>query len=210
MTLSQYYPSYVQHPGYGPPVQYQHMKVVKPSSITWSWDPKGGAELPAMEHEVIKVPVGTPYIGRGAHRSGPPPGYPRVGCTMELVSVLAGDQWTDHPHTTHRALTSLMINTNDFLPNNERQKMLELVPRLLDTKLPIDENLEDLIFRSHQQAYRIGSRASAEMRWAYPVEADLLLRNAQSVLDEFDKRLNRPTRKMDDQTLTQLMMALAA
>lgn len=202
---SQYYPSYVQHPGYGPPVQYQSVKVAKPSSMTWSWDPKDDFSLPAMEYEVVKVPVGTPYIDRGSHRMR----VPGIGCTMELVSALAGEVWTDHPGTAHPDLTRLMINTNDVLPDDERQKMLELVPRLLDTNIPFDRELEELIRRSHEQAYRIGQEYLSGSGLS-PAASHLLLRNAQHLLDEFDKRLNRPTRKMDDQALTRLMTALAA
>lgn len=194
---------YTYGPGYAPPVQYKYMKVPKPSSVLWSFDPKADHSLPAMEYEVVKVPVGTPYVDRGNHpyiQAGPV----RLGCTMEMVSVLAGERWTDRPHTTHPGLALLMVKTNDLLPDKARQEMLELVPRLLDTNVLLDRELSGLILRGFEQAERIGYSTSPLS------ETHDMLENVRYLLDAFDKRLGRPTRKMDDRTLTKLMTALAA
>lgn len=199
--------SYSINEAYAPPLKYEYKMVPKASPVSWSLDPSDGFTLPSFEVEMIKVPVGTPYVDRGHHRVR----HPGVGCTMEMVSALAGERWTDHPYTAHPRLARLMINTNDILPHDARQKMLEFVPRLLGTRnVFLDVELESMINQFGNEAYRIWSNARETGLEPNPVEAERMLRNTRRLLDEFDRSLGRPARKMDDQVLNQLMLALAA
>jgi hypothetical protein len=186
---------------------------VQPISVTWSWSAiNASPAYPTVNYDMVEIPPGQPFIGRGSHRVNLQTAHGmRVGCTMEMVSALAGERWTDHPATAEPGLTKLMIRTNDMLPDRARQEMLELVPRLLDTNgVTFDWDLEKLLRQSWQQAEVIGHQAVMDARVVDPSGARFLLGNARDLLDEFDRRLGRPTPKLDDQVLTQLMMALAA
>lgn len=61
-----------------------------------------------------ELPETLPILSRGKHLN------PRDGaCVMELVSVLAGERWSDHPRCTHPALAELARLVNDALPEGE-------------------------------------------------------------------------------------------
>lgn len=61
-----------------------------------------------------EVPETLPILSRGKHLN------PRDGaCVMELVSVLAGERWSDHPRCTHPALAELARLVNDALPEGD-------------------------------------------------------------------------------------------
>lgn len=187
----------------------QYKLVPKVQSISWG-DPTD-LDAADFQYEVVRVPVGTPFVGRGNHPFYQPDRVDmRIGCTMELVSVLAGERWTDHPQTAPRELTQAMILVNDKLPDHQRQRMLELVPRLVGTNTNTygfngnwDEDFEHLLNRVVQYAWRLRPEAVNG-------EIEYVLRSAHNLLDMFDQRTGRPTRKLDEQVLTRLMTALAA
>jgi hypothetical protein len=69
------------------------------------------------------VPDGVPILSRGRHRS------PRRGaCFMEFASFLAGERWSDHPRCTHPLLAELAREVNDLVGDEERQKLVRLIP----------------------------------------------------------------------------------
>ena len=69
------------------------------------------------------VPDGVPVLSRGRHRS------PRRGaCFMEFASFLAGERWSDHPYCTHPLLAELARDVNDLVGDEERQKLVRLIP----------------------------------------------------------------------------------
>lgn len=71
------------------------------------------------------LPV-VPLLSRGKHRR------PRSGaCVMEFASFLAGERWSDHPACTHPLLSELARQINDFISDEARQALAELVPDLI-------------------------------------------------------------------------------
>lgn len=50
---------------------------------------------------------------------------------MEYASYLAGEKWSDHPSCTHPLLGELARQINDFISNETRQTLAELVPDLI-------------------------------------------------------------------------------
>ena len=50
---------------------------------------------------------------------------------MEYASYLSGEKWSDHPACTHPLLGELARQVNDFISDEGRQSLLELVPDLI-------------------------------------------------------------------------------
>jgi hypothetical protein len=72
------------------------------------------------------LPDGIPVLSRGRHRS------PRRGaCFMEFASMLAGEQWSDHPTCTHPVLADLARQVNDNTSDVERQQLTPLIPSVV-------------------------------------------------------------------------------
>jgi hypothetical protein len=72
------------------------------------------------------VPDGIPVLSRGKHRS------PRRGaCFMELASVMAGEQWSDHPSCTHPLLGHLARLVNDHTSDGDRHLLAPLIPSVV-------------------------------------------------------------------------------
>src|SRR5262245_13855634 len=56
------------------------------------------------------------------------------GCVMQIVDWIAHDgSWTDQPECVHPVFQRLAVRANDDLPDGERQKLLDLIPRLMNT-----------------------------------------------------------------------------
>jgi hypothetical protein len=67
-------------------------------------------------------------LGRGRHRD------PREGlCLLELVSSLAGEPWTDHPHCVHPVLASIARRVNDACGDAFRDRLIPLALPLIGT-----------------------------------------------------------------------------
>lgn len=50
---------------------------------------------------------------------------------MEYASYLAGEKWSDHPACTHPLLAELARQVNDFISDDARQELAELVPDMI-------------------------------------------------------------------------------
>ncbi len=50
---------------------------------------------------------------------------------MEYASYLSGEKWSDHPACTHPLLGELARQVNDFISDEGRQALLEVVPDLI-------------------------------------------------------------------------------
>jgi hypothetical protein len=50
---------------------------------------------------------------------------------MEYTSYLAGEKWSDHPACTHPLLGELARQVNDFISEDARQSLVELVPDMI-------------------------------------------------------------------------------
>lgn len=47
---------------------------------------------------------------------------------MEFASYLAGERWSDHPACTHPVLAALARDVNDFVGDEHRAQLVELIP----------------------------------------------------------------------------------
>lgn len=75
---------------------------------------------------MTRIPDGLPVLSRGRHRR------PRQGaCAMELVSVLAGERWSDAPRCTHPLLSRLARAVNDTTSDAGRGGLVPLLPDLV-------------------------------------------------------------------------------
>ena len=71
----------------------------------------------------VTLPDVVPVLSSGKHRN------PRKGaCFMEMASYLAGERWSDHPACTHPLLASLARLVNDSLPDQDRPRIVGLIP----------------------------------------------------------------------------------
>jgi len=75
----------------------------------------------------IKNPI-VPWLRNG---SGATPGD--GGCVMQVIDWLSSKGWTDRPKCVHPYLRHLAIMANDALVDGERQKLVDLIPRLMNT-----------------------------------------------------------------------------
>jgi hypothetical protein len=67
-------------------------------------------------------------LDSGRHRD------PREGrCLLELVSVVAGERWSDHPRCVHPVLGSIARRVNDACSDAARDELIPLVPALIGT-----------------------------------------------------------------------------
>lgn len=74
------------------------------------------------------IPDAMPTLARGCHRPGE-----GSGCVMEYISLLAGEEWSDHPSCTHEVLAEVARAVNDRLENGERHRLVPLIGRLFGT-----------------------------------------------------------------------------
>ena len=65
-------------------------------------------------------------LSRGKHRR-----LRQGACVMEYASYLAGEKWSDHPACTHPLLAELARQVNDFISDEARQALVELVPDVI-------------------------------------------------------------------------------
>jgi hypothetical protein len=138
------------------------------------------------------VPELVPILSSGKHRS------PRKGaCLMELVSLLAGERWSDHPGCTHSLLATLARHVNDCTSDQARSRLAVLAPSMVG--LAGDEI---------QVEVRIALRCA---RTALPVVAAerqramaVAILAGERVLDELDRR---PTGSLEEASRSALSQA---
>lgn len=61
------------------------------------------------------------------------------GCIMQVIDWISTGGWTDTPACVHPTLVAWGIAANDGLPPEERQQLLTLVPRLMQTAYASEE-----------------------------------------------------------------------
>lgn len=70
----------------------------------------------------------TVRLGKGKHHS------PDQGaCVMELASMLAGEPFSDHPHSVSRPIASFLRRYNDLLDDRRRQDLYPYAARAVGT-----------------------------------------------------------------------------
>ena len=78
-------------------------------------------------------------LAKGGHSS------PEAGtCIMEAVSLIAGEPFTDHPACVSPVLGAFGRALNDVLPDDERQALIRLVPLLVGTVDPAQDQVDGL------------------------------------------------------------------
>src|SRR4051812_19148304 len=70
-------------------------------------------------------------LSSGRHRS-PDDG----ACVMELVSMLAGENFTDHPSTACPVISSFLRSYNDAVGDADRQALLACASLVVDSRCP--------------------------------------------------------------------------
>ena len=55
-------------------------------------------------------------------------------CLMEAVAYVAGESWSDSPECTCPVLASYGRALNDYMPDDQRQRLIPLIPKLIGTK----------------------------------------------------------------------------
>ncbi len=68
-------------------------------------------------------------LDKGSH-SNPESGF----CLLEVVSMFANEPFGDHPQCVCPVLAAFGRSWNDSLPNNQRQRLKQYIPRLLNTR----------------------------------------------------------------------------
>lgn len=77
----------------------------------------------------LNIPDGMPSLAAGRHT-------PQDGkaCVMEMVSVLAGEEWSDAPRCVHPILRTLAIRVNDSIDDSQRHVLVPLIGRFFNTE----------------------------------------------------------------------------
>ena len=86
--------------------------------------------------------LNVPFLRRG---SGLRPS--EGGCIMQVVDWIHNGTWTDSPRCVHLGLRTLAINVNDTVDDGERQRLLDLAPRLIGTDTLTEEQSIRIITR---------------------------------------------------------------
>jgi hypothetical protein len=55
------------------------------------------------------------------------------GCIMQVIDWINREEWTDRPPCVHPVIRALAININDSADDQQRQKLLDLAPRMMNT-----------------------------------------------------------------------------
>ena len=77
----------------------------------------------------MNTPDFLPILSHGNHPAGPETG----ACVMEMVSFLAGEEWTDKPACVSIAIRREAISINDLVSDDNRQKIALMIPRFMNT-----------------------------------------------------------------------------
>lgn len=99
---------------------------------------------------MTNIPDFIPVLSHGGH------GDPKNGaCVMEMVSFITGEKWTDHPRSVHAALAEIARNTNDFVSDDNRNVIANLIPRFIGTDKIKDkkqyQNLIEVKLKAHPE-----------------------------------------------------------
>lgn len=79
------------------------------------------------------------------------------GCVMQIVDWIHRNEWTDDPPCVHPVIRHFAIAVNDQLDDEGRQRLLDLVPRMMNTAVtPDDDGLtRELLGYLARQVYPI-------------------------------------------------------
>lgn len=77
---------------------------------------------------MTQIPDYLPALASGQHDAGS-----GQACVMEYVSVLAGEEWSDHPKCTDPVLAAAARSVNDWMTDEGRHLIVPLIGRLFGT-----------------------------------------------------------------------------
>jgi hypothetical protein len=143
--------------------------------------PLQGTEVP--DGQGLRLPDRLPVLDRGAHSA-----TSGKACAMEAASWIAGERWSDHPRSVHRAIASVARWVNDAVDDEERQRLWPLILASLDTGKVHGFRLDRNLRRLTREA---GCRAVAKGR---PTEAWREVLRAYGDLTGHQARDVRPER----------------
>jgi hypothetical protein len=91
----------------------------------------------------MNTPDFIPVLAHGSHAD------PKQGaCVMEMVAFLAGEPHTDQPKCVMPVLRNLGINVNDFVSDDNRNRIALLIPAFMNSN---DMNQSELENRVQQE-----------------------------------------------------------
>lgn len=79
------------------------------------------------------------------------------GCVMQMADWIERREWTDKPPCVHPVIRSFAIAVNDRLDDTERQKLLDLIPRMMNTNTGDEALTRKLLGYLARQVYPIYS-----------------------------------------------------
>lgn len=85
-----------------------------------------------QDYKTIQLASGKHYLGQSQT------------CVMEVVSLLAGEKFSDNPECACPILTSLAIRTNDWMDDKERQMLWPYTTRLAGSRADVQTEKERL------------------------------------------------------------------
>lgn len=94
------------------------------------------------------IPDFIPVLSHGGH-SNPANG----ACVMEMVSFITGEKWTDHPKSVHATLAEVARNTNDFVSDDNRSIIANMIPRFIGTDKIKDTKAYEKLMRVKLEAH---------------------------------------------------------
>jgi hypothetical protein len=137
---------------------------------------------------MFSTPDGLPTLSRGSHAEGS--GF---ACIMEYVSVLAGEQWSDHPQCTNPYISAVARELNDHLMDEDRHLLVPLIGRLLEAHVTRKDEYTDRQVTNYLLSWGLNT-------WGHDVRATFHLHHGPAakrvecmtmLLDEFDRLLGR-------------------
>jgi len=89
---------------------------------------------------------------------------------MELVSVLNGEPWTDHPRCVHPVLAAVARAVNDAVAAPARERVVALAPQMIATAPADEDSAARLVARCAEHALK---RPPHDPSLRYELEWDL-------------------------------------
>lgn len=77
------------------------------------------------------------------------------GCIMQIADWIYRHEWTDEPPCVHPIVRTLALRANDSLPDDERQQLLDLIPRMMNTASEDKALTKKLITQLARRVYPI-------------------------------------------------------
>jgi len=93
------------------------------------------------------------------------------GCILQVIDWIDRNQWTDRPVCVHPAIAKVAIRANDTLPDGERQKLLDLAPRIMGTGGDKKLSVQLAVFCARQVLHLWEDKHPTDMRPRKSIEA---------------------------------------